>query len=209
MIRRQVVVPAPPGTVWEFLTSADQAGPWLGGDLTWTPEEGGDLRFTGTDGAVRHGVVEVVRPARYLRYRWWPAEPGTGPASEVAYLLEPEADHTRLTVQEAMVEGPGPDGAPSDGHEVEREADATVGENGGRAATELPGGATSLSVAGPVAASMSAAAAVAASLSAAAALSAMVPVSVEGSLSAAASWGVGDDIRFRLWAGEHQLTSVG
>lgn len=103
MIRRQVVVPAPPEQVWELLTEPDNDRSWLGGHLTWSPEEGGELRFEDPAGQVRRGVVETVRPGRFLRFRWWPETEGDAdPPSEVAYLLEPDDDGTRLTVSERM-----------------------------------------------------------------------------------------------------------
>lgn len=103
MIRRHAVVPAPPGPVWEFLTEPEADRSWLGGRLTWTPQEGGELRFEGQDGRVRRGVVHLVRPPRYLRFRWWPEDGDDGPATEVSYLLEPDGGATRLTVSEQPV----------------------------------------------------------------------------------------------------------
>lgn len=103
MIRRQVVVPAPLEEVWEYLTEPDDDLSWLGGHLTWSPEEGGDLRFEENGGRVRRGVVETVRPGRFVRFRWWPeAGDDPEPVTEVSYLLEPDDEATRLTVSERV-----------------------------------------------------------------------------------------------------------
>ena len=115
MIRRQVVIPAPPERVWEFLTDPRAAGPWLGGHLDWSPAAGGRISFEGDDGSVREGVVQEVRLNRFIRYRWWPARGQDGPPSEVAYLLEPAAGDTRLTVMERVVEGEVPPPPPAVG----------------------------------------------------------------------------------------------
>ncbi len=120
MIRRQVIVPAPPERVWEFLTDPGAAGPWLGGHLDWSPAAGGRISFEGDDGCIRHGVVQEVRPNRYIRYTWWPAGSGDGPPSEVAFLLEPAAGDTRLTVMEIVLEHQDP---PSPGHGARRTAE--------------------------------------------------------------------------------------
>lgn len=104
MIRRQLTLPAEPNRVWEALTDPDEAESWLGGRIEWEPAEGGPLHFESTGGEVREGIVETVRPARHLSFRWWPADASDpGNASEVTYTLEPAGDGTLLTVQEAPV----------------------------------------------------------------------------------------------------------
>src|SRR5579862_6172183 len=96
VIRRQLVLPVEQGRVWEALTDPEQSQSWFGGRVDWDMVEGSPLHFAGEDGTSRKGRVEMVRPGRYLRYRWW--DEG-GEASEVSYLLEPDDDGTRLTVQ--------------------------------------------------------------------------------------------------------------
>lgn len=112
MIRRQVVMPVSPERLWEALTEPDRIAAWFGGRVEWELAEGASIRFRGDDGDERAGVIEAVRPGRHLRFRWWPADPGDGEgdgASEVSYVLQPDGDGTRLTVQERPVE---PDQAP-------------------------------------------------------------------------------------------------
>ena len=116
MIRRKLVLPVDPDRLWQALTDPDEASTWLGGRIEWEVAPGGGLVFTPDtappgDGSarpapVREGQVEVVRPGRYLRFRWWPrpdagARPADGDeASEVSYLIEPDEGSSVLTVQE-------------------------------------------------------------------------------------------------------------
>jgi len=117
MIRRQVVLPVGPDRLWEALTDPDQASGWLGGRVEWEISEGAPLRFHDDDGTRREGQIDTVRTGRYLRYRWWTVtapEPSSGAggeseAAEVTYLIEPDEDGTRLTIQERAL----PTGFPS------------------------------------------------------------------------------------------------
>lgn len=97
MIRRQVVMPVSPERLWEALTDPEEIAGWMGGRVEWDLEEGGPLHFHGDDGSERDGRIESVRPGRHLRFRWSSDEDGE---SEVSYLLEPDDEGTRLTVQE-------------------------------------------------------------------------------------------------------------
>jgi uncharacterized protein YndB with AHSA1/START domain len=103
VIRRQVVLPVDQDRLWLALTDAEQAAEWLGGRIQWDLHPGAPLRFQDDDGTEREGRVEAVRPGRYLRYRWWTADPPGGGESEVTYLIEPTGDGTRLTIQERDV----------------------------------------------------------------------------------------------------------
>ena len=105
MIRRQVVLPAPPELVWEALVDADRSEAWMGGRLTLSElVPGAPLEFREEDGTRREGEVSVVRPGRYLRFTWWPADEADAGPSSVSYLVEPAPDGaTRLTVQELEV----------------------------------------------------------------------------------------------------------
>jgi len=117
VIRRQIVMPVSAERLWDALTDPDQVAGWFGGRVEWELREGGPARFRGDDGSERLGRVEAVRPGRHLRFRWWPAagaEPAGPPGaaspdgtSEVSYLLEPDGEGTRLTVQEHQLATPG------------------------------------------------------------------------------------------------------
>lgn len=125
MIRRQVVIPVSPEQLWDALTDPAQVAGWFGGRIEWELREGGPADFCGDDGSERDGRVEAVRIGRHLRFRWWPADnseagdadpadPDTAGGgggdvsgtSEVSYVLEPDGDGTRLTIQERQVIAP-------------------------------------------------------------------------------------------------------
>ena len=105
MIRRQVVMPVSPERLWEALTEPDQIAGWFGGRVEWELDEGAPVHFQGDDGDERAGVIEAVRPARHLKFCWWPVgDDASEGASEVSYVLEPDEEGTRLTVQERPIE---------------------------------------------------------------------------------------------------------
>jgi uncharacterized protein YndB with AHSA1/START domain len=125
MIRRQIVMSVSPARLWEALTDPAELAQWFGAEVEWDLREGATARFRSPDGTERRGRIEVVRPGRHLRFRWWPAEgvsagpspaehtptadplapradrpaPGAAPEdaveSEVSYLLEPVDEGTR------------------------------------------------------------------------------------------------------------------
>lgn len=194
MIRRQVVVPAPPADVWEFVTEPETAGPWLGGRLSWSTDEGSELSFESDDGEVRKGVVEVVCSGRYLQYRWWPETTGTaapatdltpttrsGPATQVAFILEPDAGDTQLTVVEQPVPEPDPDVA-------------SRGPSASIASTALTSGARS------VRAAWSVPLAPLPDLVAPAHVADLLPLAA---LRSVTSWTGTDDMQLRVWAERH------
>ena len=123
MIRRQVIMPVTPERLWDALTDPDEMVGWFGARVEWQLEPGAPARFHGDDGSERAGRVEVVRPRRHLRFRWWPAadtdpghgseRPDTSGASEVSFVLEPVSDGTRLTIQEQQVSASPPATAPT------------------------------------------------------------------------------------------------
>ena len=98
MIRRQVVIPASPGRVWEALTDPELLRGWFGGEFEWDLTEGSPLRFHGDDGGSKEGRIEEVRPERRLRFVWWQGD--NNDATEVSYLLEESDNGVRLTVHE-------------------------------------------------------------------------------------------------------------
>jgi uncharacterized protein YndB with AHSA1/START domain len=74
MIRRQIVMPVSPDRLWQALTDPDEMAGWFGARVEWTLEEDSPARFLADDGSQRAGRVEVVRPGRHLRFRWWPTD---------------------------------------------------------------------------------------------------------------------------------------
>ena len=75
MIRRQLVIPVGAEQLWNALTDPDQVESWFGARVEWELRDGAPARFWGDDGVERHGQVDVVRPYRHLRFRWWPVTP--------------------------------------------------------------------------------------------------------------------------------------
>jgi uncharacterized protein YndB with AHSA1/START domain len=97
VVEQQIILPVTPDELWVELTDPGQIGSWFGATVEWELVPGGLARFQDEDGSERTGVVDTVRPAHELRFRWW--RPGEQ-ASEVHYLLERVDDGTRLTVIE-------------------------------------------------------------------------------------------------------------
>src|SRR4051794_14203354 len=80
-VEREVVLPAPPGEVWESLPAV------FGADGGMAAEPGGVLRSEGPDGA-RIGVVDDVDAPWRLTFWWVPVEGDDAP-SRVEITLEP------------------------------------------------------------------------------------------------------------------------
>jgi uncharacterized protein YndB with AHSA1/START domain len=104
---REVVLPAPPTAVWEWLTQPEQLSAWLASRVELDLRPGGTLRLESRDGA-RFGVVEAVTPFEYLAFRWRQVIPGRdgpllGPGTRVEFVLQPEGTSTRLRVEEAAL----------------------------------------------------------------------------------------------------------
>lgn len=99
MIRRQITLPTSADRVWTALTDPAEAESWFGGRIAWDLTPDGPLHFDDEDGSTRDGRIDTVRPGQYLRYRWWPSDEPES-TTEVSYLLEPDGDGTRLTIQE-------------------------------------------------------------------------------------------------------------
>jgi uncharacterized protein YndB with AHSA1/START domain len=97
VIEHEVVLPVTPDELWVDLTDPAQVGCWFGATVEWDLVPGGPARFRDEDGSERAGVIDTVRPARELRFRWWRPDQ---PASEVHYLLEQVDEGTKLTVVE-------------------------------------------------------------------------------------------------------------
>jgi uncharacterized protein YndB with AHSA1/START domain len=94
-ITRELVLPAPPGEVWEALTDAERLAEWFANDVDLDPRPGGRGVFRWDDGDCRTAVVEEVEPLRRFGFRWTDGDGG-----EVAFDLEEVDDGTRVTVRE-------------------------------------------------------------------------------------------------------------
>ena len=65
-VEREIELDAEPADVWRELTESD----WLGEDLAFELEPGGDLEVTDREEGRRTGWVEEVEPERRLTV-WW------------------------------------------------------------------------------------------------------------------------------------------
>jgi uncharacterized protein YndB with AHSA1/START domain len=98
-VRREIVLPAAPGQVWEAITSPEVLREWFGADVAWELTPGGAGRFQEDDGSAREARVGSVEPGRHLGFRWWP-EGREDEASDVDFELSEDGDGTRLVVTE-------------------------------------------------------------------------------------------------------------
>ena len=98
-VRKEIVLPAPPGQVWEAITSPEVLREWFGAEVAWELTPGGGGRFEEDDGSAREARVGTVEPGRHLGFRWWP-EGNEDEASDVDYELSEDGDGTRLVVTE-------------------------------------------------------------------------------------------------------------
>jgi len=119
VVRRSVVLPAPPEAVWAALTEAGHLSAWLGGDVEVDAIPGGQIAVQ-EDGRLRRGVIVDLDPLRHLEIRWLPAshrfgfvwgpdEEPVGSAGGVEFRLEPlpQRAATRLTIVERAPSGAG------------------------------------------------------------------------------------------------------
>lgn len=98
-IERELVIAAPPETVWELLVDPKKASVWMGIQSWSDPTPGGLYRVEVIPGHIARGeYVELDKPSR-LVYTWgWegdvnPTAPGS---STVEFELTPEGEGTRL-----------------------------------------------------------------------------------------------------------------
>jgi uncharacterized protein YndB with AHSA1/START domain len=105
-IRREIVIAAPPETVWAALTDAGEIAAWFGAETDIDVRPGGPVRFRWADGTERRGLVVEVDAPRRLVFRWRelrrsPDGLAVADATVVAFTLERDDDATRVTVTES------------------------------------------------------------------------------------------------------------
>jgi uncharacterized protein YndB with AHSA1/START domain len=96
-VRREIVVDAPPGEVWEALTDPEELAEWFAKDVELDVRPGGEGVFRWHDGSERRVVVEEVDAERLFSFWWWRDD---GEASRVAISIDPVPDGTRVVVTE-------------------------------------------------------------------------------------------------------------
>lgn len=93
---REIVIDAPPSTVWQHVTDADQREHWLGGrlDIELVPGSVGSFRDARRQRPVR---VDEFQDGRSVTYTW-----GKGDAtSQVRIEVTPEGGGSRVRVTES------------------------------------------------------------------------------------------------------------
>jgi uncharacterized protein YndB with AHSA1/START domain len=108
LIRREVLLPASPGEVWEALTDGKQVSEWFGAEVEMESRLGGRVRFRWRDGAERGAVIEALEADRLLVLRWLPFEKDAEgktrrrPGTQVRFTLGRREGGTLLVVQETL-----------------------------------------------------------------------------------------------------------
>ena len=107
-ISREVVIDAPPDTVWAIVTEPRHVAGWFSDEAEIDLRPGGAMLLTWRGhGAYRGRVEAVERPHRFA-FRWLRQEgvqPGEGASTLVEFTLAPEGDGTRLRVIESGFQG--------------------------------------------------------------------------------------------------------
>jgi uncharacterized protein YndB with AHSA1/START domain len=113
--RREVELPATLEEVWPCVSEPDALGDWLDGDLMLDGgadaiEPGATGTFVdGSDGTVRHLLVDGVDPGRAVSWTWW-TDDQDEPPSSVSIVLDPAvaAPTVRVVVVERQLVFSGP-----------------------------------------------------------------------------------------------------
>jgi uncharacterized protein YndB with AHSA1/START domain len=103
-IDREIVIDAPPQTVWAVITQPEHIAGWFSDAADVDLRPGGKVTLTWEGHGTAHGRVEVVEPPRLFAFRWvrW----GIGEFREdnstlVEFSLHAEGEGTRLRVVES------------------------------------------------------------------------------------------------------------
>jgi len=115
-IRKELIVPAPPGRVWRALADAREFGEWFRVDLggaSFVPgqEIAGKLLEEGFEHIAWRVTIEQMLPERLFSFRWHPfaIDPGVDYAREpmtlVQFQLGPAPGGTRLVIVESGFAG--------------------------------------------------------------------------------------------------------
>ena len=109
-IEREILIDAPPETVWDVLTQPEHITAWFADAAEIDAAPGARGSFTWMRGPDRQNTValrvEHAEPPHYLSYRWnFPEgeEPHEDNAPLVEFRLTPEASGTRLRLVESGI----------------------------------------------------------------------------------------------------------
>ncbi len=93
MIRKEIVLEATRDEVWAALTDPFELESWFANDVELELRPGGEATFRWSNGESRHATVTEVEPGERLAFEW-------DDEGEVEFILDEDADGTRLTVVE-------------------------------------------------------------------------------------------------------------
>jgi uncharacterized protein YndB with AHSA1/START domain len=105
VLTREIVIAAAPETVWQYLVDPDRVTRWMGRNISFDPQPGGQYRMEVGSGHAASGEFVELDPPRRLVYTWgWEAVDGkenaVPPGSstvEVELVAEPGGTRLRLT----------------------------------------------------------------------------------------------------------------
>jgi uncharacterized protein YndB with AHSA1/START domain len=94
---RFIEIPAPPSSVWRWLSTQEGLRRWLAPDVEIDPQVGGAYRMLGADGQTRiSGTVLELVPEGRLALSWLEEEAGWVHPARLVVTLEPTASGTRV-----------------------------------------------------------------------------------------------------------------
>jgi uncharacterized protein YndB with AHSA1/START domain len=96
-VEREIVVPEPPGEVWEALTEPERLEEWFASEVELDARPGGAGVFRWGDGDMRAAIVRELEPAERLVLDWHDG-------GSVTIELEPVVEGTRVRVVETSPE---------------------------------------------------------------------------------------------------------
>jgi uncharacterized protein YndB with AHSA1/START domain len=97
-VRRELVVEAEPGEVWDALTDPSRLEEWFANEVELEAEPGGTGVFRWDDGEERYAAVEEVEVGRRFAFRW---RDQAGDETVVAFSLDEADVGTRVVVTES------------------------------------------------------------------------------------------------------------
>lgn len=107
VVEREILIQAPPETVWRVVTESSQIAQWLSDSAELDPRPGGEGVLAFGDQAAPYVVrmrVEAAEPPHRFAFRWdYPdgEQPATGNSLRVEFNLAAEGTGTRLRVTES------------------------------------------------------------------------------------------------------------
>jgi len=98
-VERELEVPGEPEEAWEAVADPERLGDWLGGDVEFEPEPGGEFHISFDDDSERTGFVEEIDPDGHRFAFWW-----RRPEDEVATRVQISLDETDAATLVRVVE---------------------------------------------------------------------------------------------------------